>query len=535
MEARKLTTNEKTRILIKGKNTIEKVDKTLTDELFIAICSPIGSLKERVIDMIKHHIQKNYNYAIAEIKLSKFIDDYVMNDSETGELHSESSTVSRTPTPIYQNYIQKIMKGNVIRKHNNNSYLAERAIEEIHLERLNEAFEKGISDPKPEDFESKRKLYIIDSIKSKEELDLFRKVYTENFYQISLFSSLEDRKKNLGMKGFKKTEIEDIIEIDDKQSFNYGQNVRGTFVEGDFFMRISELNDIEIEKKVKRFFDLIFESSIITPTTEEKSMYLAKSAAGNSACLSRQVGACIIDQKGNVLSTGWNDVPKFGGNLYSEGNDKDNRCFNTGYCSNDFQKDKLVDNLLEVLTSYDELKSVFYNGDTLNINLIGRIKKRLRDSKVRDLIEFSRSVHAEMHAIIQGAQLSGDKMINGRLFCTTYPCHNCARHIIAAGIKEVYYIEPYVKSLCLTLHSDSMTENVLENDKVKLLMFDGVAPRNYLTFFTNFAERKTMGKVIKRDLKSLKPKKAKSLQALSTLEQQAIHSLSSKDKHEGQQ
>lgn len=130
-----------------------------------------------------------------------------------------------------------------------------------------------------------------------------------------------------------------------------------------------------------------------------------------------------------------------------------------------------------------------------------------------------------MHAIIQGSQLTGDKMIDGKLFCTTYPCHNCARHIIAAGIKEVYYIEPYVKSLCLTLHNDAMSEDEKTSDKVKILMFDGIAPRNYLTFFTNFAERKENGKVIKRDLKILKPKKSKSLQALSTLEQQAVHSL----------
>lgn len=68
--------------------------------------------------------------------------------------------------------------------------------------------EKGIKEPKPEDFETRRKLYLIDSIKSKEELDLFRKVYTDNFYQISLFSPLEDRKSNLSSKGFKNFEIE---------------------------------------------------------------------------------------------------------------------------------------------------------------------------------------------------------------------------------------------------------------------------------------------------------------------------------------
>lgn len=524
MEALKLN-GETIQSQNKGKATIEKVDNTLTEELFIAICSPIGSIKEPVIDIIKHFIERNYSYEVEEIKLSKFIEDYEVQQQESDELKLENSSIS-SGSEIFKNYVEKINKGNLIRKHNNNSFLAESAIRQIHLKRLSKLVDEGIREPKPEDFQSQRKLYIIDSIKSIDELILFRKVYTENFYQISLFSSLEDRKKNLANKGFKKTEIEQIIEIDDKQSFNHGQNVRGTFVEGDLFMRISEESQSEIEKRIKRFFDLIFESSIITPTIEEKSMYLAKSASGNSSCLSRQVGACIIDEFDNVLSSGWNDVPKFGGNLYVETSPKDNRCFNKGFCSNDYQKDKLVDSLLDVLKEDKELKHIFNLGGELNLKLVERIKLSLRESKVKDLIEFSRSVHAEMHAIIQGAQLTGNKMVNGKLFCTTYPCHNCARHIIAAGIKEVYYIEPYVKSLCLTLHNDSMTENSLESNKVKLLMFDGVAPRNYLTFFTNFAERKKDGKAIKRDLKSLKPKKAKSLQALSTLEQQAIHSLS---------
>jgi deoxycytidylate deaminase len=504
---------------IKGKTTLEKVDNTLTEEIFLAICSPIGSLKESVIEEILKFINTNYNYEVEHIKLSKFIEEYSFEDEE-----QITKTLNDFSTP-FNIYFDKIKKGNKIRELNNNSYLAEKTIQHIHLQRLKKLKEDGVSEPKPENFESRRKLYLIDSIKSKEELNLFRKVYTENFYQISLFSPLDDRKINLKTKGFENSEIEKIIEIDDKQNFNHGQNVRGTFVDGDFFMRVSEDNIIDVPKKIKRFFDLIFESIIVTPTIEEQSMYLAKSASGNSACLSRQVGACIIDSKNNILSTGWNDVPKFGGNLYTQNSPKDNRCYNKGICSNDFQKDKLVDNIIQSLVSDDEINDIFKVGNEIDLTLLKRIKNNLKNSKVKDLIEFSRSVHAEMHAIIQGSQLTGDKMIDGKLFCTTYPCHNCARHIIAAGIKEVYYIEPYVKSLCLTLHNDAMSEDEKTSDKVKILMFDGIAPRNYLTFFTNFAERKENGKIIKRDLKILKPKKAKSLQALSTLEQQAVHSL----------
>ena len=296
-----------------GKNAIEKVDNTLTQELFIAICSPIGSLKESVIERLLNFVEINYGYEVEHIRLSNYIEEIEIDYKEL---------VNPFKSPVFNQYVNKIEKGNYIRSTYHNSHLAEKAIEHIYLNRLAEAKIRRPEIEKegtinPEHFESRRKLFLIDSIKSREELELFRKVYTDNFYQISLFSSLEERRKNLAKKGFTKPEIEEIIDIDDKQNFNHGQNVRGTFVEGDFFMRVSNGNTPEIERKIQRFFSLIFESSVVTPTIEEKSMYLAKSASGNSACLSRQVGASIIDQQGILLATGWNDVPKFGGNLYT--------------------------------------------------------------------------------------------------------------------------------------------------------------------------------------------------------------------------
>ncbi|MDP9958102.1 deoxycytidylate deaminase [Epilithonimonas hungarica] len=522
MEAQKLQSTENQISNGINSNTLQKVDNTLTEELFFGICSPIGSLKENVIETLSYDLSVKYGYEVEIIKLSNFIDDYRVQKVDEKEILKEDGK-----SKIYNDYLEKISKGNIIRKNQNNTILAEKAIQEIHISRLQEAKERGIIEPKQEDFQSRRKCYIIDSLKSTDELKLLRKVYTDNFYQISIFSSLNDRKENLKNKGFSGEEIVRIIDLDDKQNLKYGQNVRGTFVDGDFFIRISEENISSLNKKIERYLNLIFESAIVTPSIEELSMYNAKSASGNSACLSRQVGACIIDKNNNLLSTGWNDVPKYGGNLYFAGTPVDNRCYNKGYCSNDAHKEKLVENIIEGFLNNEELKIIFEDSTgNLDENLLKKIKQSIKDTKVKDLIEFSRSVHAEMHAIIQGSQTTGDKMIGGKLFCTTYPCHNCARHIVASGIEEVYFIEPYVKSLCLTLHNDSMTENEKENGKVKILMFDGVAPRKYLSFFTNIAERKdARGKLIKLNYKNIKPKTAKSLQALSTLEQQAVHSL----------
>lgn len=499
-------------------STIEKFDKTLTEELIFAICSPIGSLKESVIEKLKYKLETEYNYDVKIIKLSKFISSYPFNQEELDD-------VPKVPdgTKIFKDYFEKINKGNVIRKFNRNERLAEYAIQEIHYDRVQETKEKKSlkENPKNTDYESRRVCYILDSIKTKEELTLLRKIYSENFFSISLFSPSEDRKINLKSKKFENAEIEIIIEIDDKQKDKFGQNVRDAFVEGDLFIRVSKNNITNLGKKISRFLHLIFETEITTPTIEETAMYNAKAAAGNSACLSRQVGACIIDAENNVLSTGWNDVPKFGGNLYTSTSVIDHRCFSHGFCSNDEQKSNVVENIVDSILNDDNFISLKTIPDVSNLLKDNIIK----NTKVKDLIEFSRSVHAEMHAIIQGALTTGNKMISGKLFCTTYPCHNCARHIIAAGIKEVYYIEPYVKSLCLTLHEDAMTENENSVDKVKLLIFDGISPNKYLTFFTNFAPRKDNGKLIKQDFKTAKPKLSKSLQALSTLEEQAVFTI----------
>lgn len=48
-----------------------------------------------------------------------------------------------------------------------------------------------------------------------------------------------------------------------------------------------------------------------------------------------------------------------------------------------------------------------------------------------------RSVHAELNAILQAARY-GPPIDGADLYCTMFPCYNCAKAIINAGIKNVY-------------------------------------------------------------------------------------------------
>jgi deoxycytidylate deaminase len=502
-----------------GKTSREQVENTLTDELIIAICAPIGTSREKVISELKLQLQKTYNYDVEIIKLSDYIAKYV-------EIEDAPQPGETLP---FTQLMAKIKGGDEMRENNTLSCLAELAIVDILQNRIGNSYTTEELPSIIDSLKSRRICYIIDSLKHKEELNLFRAVYGSIFYSFSIFSPEEERRDNLTKKGLSGPEVKKIIDTDEFEDHKHGQNVRDTFVEADFFIRASEENLKIIDKKVERYLDVLFESNVVTPSPDEIAMYEAQSAAGNSACLSRQVGAAITNSIGEIISRGWNDVPKFGGNLYKDGMIDDNRCFTKGFCSNDTTKDNVAENIIESILKNDELKSIIPLLD--GVEKSDKIYKLLevsirRNSKVKDLIEFSRSVHAEMHAIIIGSQLAGDKMIRGKLFCTTYPCHNCARHIIVAGITEIYYIEPYKKSLGIHLHEDAITEDEKCLGKTKILMFDGIAPRRYLEFFSlKNARKDKQGQaiIVNKSLKS--PKSRLSLQALPTLEIQSVHSL----------
>ena len=61
-----------------------------------------------------------------------------------------------------------------------------------------------------------------------------------------------------------------------------------------------------------------------------------------------------------------------------------------------------------------------------------------------------------MNALLD-AGLRGVPVAGATLHSTTFPCHNCARHLIGAGIVRVVFIEPYTKSRAEQLHADSAT------------------------------------------------------------------------------
>lgn len=66
------------------------------------------------------------------------------------------------------------------------------------------------------------------------------------------------------------------------------------------------------------------------------------------------------------------------------------------------------------------------------------------DFKPGEYIEYSTAIHAEAGAIANAAR-KGIPLQGASIYVTTFPCPNCARSIIEAGIKTVYYCETYSK------------------------------------------------------------------------------------------
>lgn len=67
-----------------------------------------------------------------------------------------------------------------------------------------------------------------------------------------------------------------------------------------------------------------------------------------------------------------------------------------------------------------------------------RIELYGEDSKNHRLPSDCRSLHSEINAICT-AVANGKSTYNAKIYITRYPCEACARAIVAAGIREVYY------------------------------------------------------------------------------------------------
>jgi deoxycytidylate deaminase len=477
-----------------------------TDEIVIALVAPVGSGASSTAAILAHTLEQKFGYSTNIIKMSKLIEEI---SSRQGLGAPSKDTTPGDRIRLLQE------AGNFLRQNYKLTYLAEKAVETIALDRLQggvlgyEMLEDDVLLSLP-----RRRVHIIDSLKHKEEARLLHEVYTDNFWMFGIFAPESVRKARLINRGLTSTEATALMERDEEEEdLDHGQHVRETIHLSDFFVRNDGISTDPLERTVYRFLNILFNVGVNTPNRDEIAMYAAASQASTSACLSRQVGAAIYSRSGELIGVGANDVPKpLTGGLYcTEDGDSDHRCYRTmgKICHNDFQKSVLYQSI------FRELKGIL-DKDVSYLD----VERRLKKTGVKNLIEFSRAVHVEMEAIISVARGNKEGIVGGSLYSTTFPCHNCARHIVAAGIKRVVFIEPYPKSLALTLHVDAISIRAKDASKqVVFHQYEGVAPQNFIRLFKNGQKRKNNGSLIVRDPRQSRPIFPSPLDGFSSREQ----------------
>ncbi len=503
----------------KPASVAKTIAERLSQEIVIALVGPVGSGVSTAAAFIRDILSQDFGYNVCPI--------IKPSDIIRTEAHRVGKVCPSTaPLDSYITEMQTI--GNELREKFGGGYLAEKIVERICKFRKDNGGYSEANVPLPG-----RRAYIIDSLKNPEELDLLRQIYGETLCIFGVFAPDAKRKQRLTDNGIPASAVEKIIDRDQGEIASFGQKTRKLFVESDFFL-CNDKKKEELRSKIGRFLDLMFDTAVRTPTRAESAMYEATCASANSACMSRQVGAAIVSERGELISVGWNDVPKFGGGLYNEDDqsvfdesqngivDKDYRCFKWKgcVCHNETRRMNIVDVLATKVVNSGLLKKGSLPQD---------IKKLFEGSAIDSLIEFSRSIHAEMEAILSVAREGRHSLVGSTLYTNTYPCHNCARHIVASGISTVIYVEPYLKSLATKLHSDAITEDPDEKGKVVFRQYDGVAPRNYLKLFRPKAERKMNGQLSKPPLKTAVPVFRMPLDSQMDYEAKVIAELSSKE------
>lgn len=459
-------------------------ETTPSPELIFGLVGPIGSnierLQQELVDALKA-----VDYKPHVISLSAKSEEILLALSEEGDTETLRG---------------KIKAGNRCRELTQNpSILADAAVSQIRHIRQEVGGDK--ENPLPQT------AYIIRQLKNSAESDQLKRLYGRQFVQISISEGKKSRTQSLMKRlreeklGASEAELEklatELIEIDeDENEYQqksqglknpFGQAVGDIFHRSDFFVNANEKS--RIKEEVSRFVQALFGSNYVGPTRCEFGSFMAKVASLRSNDLSRQVGAAILSKSGDIISIGCNEVAKPGGGNYWADDADPKRDIDQDGETNKVETNRIIHNFLETLKNTGKLKE-----DPKQILSNSKVNKAIKEAMISDITEYGRVVHAEMNAITDAARL-GRAVKGATIYVTTFPCHNCAKHIIASGIDEIIFIEPYPKSKTLSLYEYAISDDGPKENKVEISHFSGISPARYSEFFEKGKRRNSENKV----------------------------------------
>lgn len=331
---------------------------------------------------------------------------------------------------------------------------------------------------------------VIECIRNPKEIERLKEVFGDRFFLISVDAETEIRWKRLQPYYMSRNEFDVNDKRDEgKGQPEYGQKVKDCMLQADvcinsnynFFDEKQQKDHKVIDMYAQKLSDYIGVFSSLgncrPPYPDELYMQHACTVALQSRCSKRQVGAVIVkeikfpvpsDEKnalntlygnhGFVVSTGCNNVPP-GEQACSDKNYKGEDCYR-GYKKKSF---------------FDKHLCCRNCGNNLNGKMqcdCGYDNSKLPGK----LLDLCRAVHAEEAAILQAARLGSTELAGTKLYTSAFPCMLCCKKIIAAGIKEVVYLESYPME-------ESLALDMFKRCSVKILKYEGVNFKSYFKFF----------------------------------------------------
>ncbi|WP_181064361.1 hypothetical protein [Pseudoclavibacter sp. AY1F1] len=521
--------------------------------LYFAISRPIGTHTSSIVNALKLDLEK-IGYAVRQIKLSNLI-ERAYRDVTGNSLPSTSSAEGER---VFSSYRGLMRAGDTLRLLDP-AIVGKLAVLEINQKREQFTQEAVLGGKKgvayiithlmhPAEVRTLRSVYgsrfflIAANARRADRLDYLVEGYRQELSKsprskVSTDIGHSDTDEDVESSVNPTALARDLIAIDAgiKSSMLYLDpktrlNVDDTFQLADLFVRSraetrqypARERDKEIDRvataQITRLVMQLFSYPFGAPTTEESAMSTAFLAAQSSVSLGRSVGAALVDSHGSVVSIGWNEVAKPNGGPYRENDGLDHRDHINGFDPSDVGRIDAIRSFLDVLLTpkkwrhtlgaieenYPEAVEWLTSLQSyLPEEGVAPVKEAVaglagvesfNNTRIMHLIEFGRSVHAEM-ATLSDAFRRGVGVVGGSMYVTTFPCHECARNLVSFGIDNVFYVEPYGKSMAESLYSQEISvfpsnDASINSHMVNFVPFAGIASRRLADLFSPVARKR---------------------------------------------
>ena len=298
------------------------------------------------------------------------------------------------------------------------------------------------------------KKWVVDSIRNTHEIEYLKKSIG-SFFLLAVWAGQEVRWGRVeGRYDRNRVDFEKDDTRDSRENSENGQQVSLCYQMADMIIANDKsivnpgTDDYrELERRVQKFIGLVEGTRSFTPSEQETLMSMAYANSMRSSCSQRKVGALIIDEYGNVVSSGYNEVPTF-----------EKPCKNTyGICYRKFLRNQFSDELTGIISD-----------EATKTAVVASVKQHFKG------LDYCRALHAEENAIVNLARVgSGNDLNKATLYTTTYPCNLCANKIAQVGIRRIVYFEPYPQN---------EAKSILQAHHVAQIPFEGVTFNGYFRF-----------------------------------------------------